>query len=573
VRSKQNFASCFLALTICSLSQLAAGQVLPADVKPTCTVALTTFKGWFVSAAITPNGGVNPANSVTFVPNSLCSFYQWSEQMFLWLNSPAPSIYGGGARVFDSPVFYDVSDLSGGTRTFIPHVPSVIRPLLLRTAQVGKTGTPVMISQGKLVPLVRPQLGTTGKTLIKNTTGAPVEIAQVKVANGKPVFLDQAGKTINPQVGPNKLPILTDRAGQPVQVQTIRIVNGRPIFLNAAGAVIDIEQGQAGGAGVLIAQNNSLVYFASMVNDVYTYFATGVKDTKIAATQFPTTAANLAAVTAFASAATTPPAFRKTSFPDANALAIEVKTSWIEASGVSTPANYIQMTATIPTYNTSNPALWTPGPTKNATLVMVGMHVVGSVAGHPEMIWSSFEHFGTSPPAAYQYTSTSGTKPGPPSPGPWLFSATSTPPTPNCERADFVSAPNIEASNPGTPCPNNTSIGPSNTERLNAWGTAPVPAPTFIANNTDVLSINNSILGMLAATDIRKNYVFIGATWTIGGAPPSGSNQTGTNQMSNSTLESYQQPSNCFDCHSGNMLGAANGQGLSHMFGPLKALF
>lgn len=38
------------------------------------------------------------------------------------------------------------------------------------------------------------------------------------------------------------------------------------------------------------------------------------------------------------------------------------------------------------------------------------------------------------------------------------------------------------------------------------------------ASNTEIISINNSVAGMLASGDVRKNYVMTGATWTEGGA-------------------------------------------------------
>lgn len=82
---------------------------LPAAVKPTCTVSGPEFNGWFDSGSVSLNGSVLPADSFSFTPNSLCSFYKWSEQMFLWLTSPVPARYGTGSHVFDSPAFYAVS--------------------------------------------------------------------------------------------------------------------------------------------------------------------------------------------------------------------------------------------------------------------------------------------------------------------------------------------------------------------------------------------------------------------------------------------------------------------------------
>src|SRR6266404_2758075 len=173
MKTKKHCSRILIVLALMSLGQLALAQVLPADAQPTCTVPAPTFATWFVSGSVTPNGSVNPANSVMFAPNSNCSFYQWSEQMFLWVNSPAPPTYGGGGgRVFDSPVFFDISDLSASnTRTFIPHTAGFRRSLLLRSAQLGPNGTPVAIVSGKLTPVVRLQTGPSGKSLINTKAG------------------------------------------------------------------------------------------------------------------------------------------------------------------------------------------------------------------------------------------------------------------------------------------------------------------------------------------------------------------------------------------------------------------
>ena len=82
-----------------------------------------------------------------------------------------------------------------------------------------------------------------------------------------------------------------------------------------------------------------------------------------------------------------------------------------------------------------------------------------------------------------------------------------------------------------------------------------------------------------AAGDVRKNYIMIGATWTIDGKRPAGSNEVGTNTLANSTMETFKQNINCFGCHTGPasdpnvMLGDANGGGLSHIWGKINPLF
>src|SRR4051794_35816652 len=84
----------------CALMQI----TVPSDANNSCGNQLTAaeFNSWFESGAVSLNGAVKPADSVTFpdIPN--CSFYKWSEQMFLWLTSPAPPRYGSGGLVMNS---------------------------------------------------------------------------------------------------------------------------------------------------------------------------------------------------------------------------------------------------------------------------------------------------------------------------------------------------------------------------------------------------------------------------------------------------------------------------------------
>lgn len=102
-----------LATLVLGVSFLNAGcatTFVPSDAKAICTVTTNgapAFASWFESGTVTLNGVVKPANSVTFPNTPNCSFYQWSEQMFLWMTSPAPATYGGGGgRIFDSPAFF-----------------------------------------------------------------------------------------------------------------------------------------------------------------------------------------------------------------------------------------------------------------------------------------------------------------------------------------------------------------------------------------------------------------------------------------------------------------------------------
>jgi hypothetical protein len=201
------------------------------------------------------------------------------------------------------------------------------------------------------------------------------------------------------------------------------------------------------------------------------------------------------------------------------------------------------------------------------------MHVVGSTKGQPEMIWATFEHVNNAPNAPYTYKNSSGTVPGPAAgPGPWLFSKSGVSSGPIIKRmiSDPTNFDNIIAASGQT-------IGATDVYRQNAWGTAPTD-PAFVGNNTDIISVNNSVIGKLIAGDARRKYILVGAIWTKNGAPPDPNNHIGTNALANSTMETFLQGSNCLSCHKGNMLGSNPGHdgftgGLSHIWFPIQPLF
>lgn len=535
---------------------------VPTDAQDACPLSAATFAGWFQSGSASLNGVVNPANSlINLAPD--CGFYAWSEQMFMWLNSPAPTAYGGGAHIFDSPAFYDVSPPdAGGNRTLLTHTTGVIRPFPLRAAQRGPHGLPVVAdSSGRLLEFAPPDAKL--KPLVRDPSGKLVEIAHVRLENRRHILLDSEGKVIEAQHLATVVSAAEQRAGNAPMVQKF-LIDGISIFIDPSLAVIDVEQGQADFSALeaQTAANGSMVYYATMVNDVYAYFLTGVKDGAITTStpnQFPTTNADLNSIVAFAMAHGKP----NPPFPDPNALAIEVKSSWVVAAGLPNLSTYVTMTATIPTYNQSNPNLWTPTGQQTVQLALVGMHVVGSTAGHPEMVWATFEHISNTPNATYTYNSTAGAQTvSQNTSGTWLFSASGSAGPFNIAHMSFTGPPsnNIQSSGSFT-------ISPSDTLRSDPWGID----GTNAFSNTEVISMNAHVRGMMASGDVRANYVMTGATWTPFGSPPSGPTPgVGTNRLANSTMETYQQSvSNCFTCHQNGL----NPNGLSHVYGGLKPLF
>jgi hypothetical protein len=496
--------------------------------------------------------------------------------MFFWVTSPTAS----GQRVFDTPLFFDVTPPdSNDARQFMSHAAGTLRPASLRSGQAGPHGLPVIISKtGQLFEIERPTLGSGGKALVQEASGKHVEVHRVAISAGGTVkFFDAAGKAIA-----HPRPVRSEHARGTGFVHRFTSSSGKPIFLDVSGNVVDVEQGQATTDAVLQTQTKSLVYYAIQVNDVYAYFLTGTKTGAITPTptQFPTTQSDVDKIGSFASSL-------GHTFTDAQALVITLKSAWVDASTLSNPGSYITIQATIPVYDMSNPNQWRLTGETSATLALVGLHIVGSTSGHPEMIWASFEHFGNTPNASYDYLGTGGPKTVPQSTsGTWLFSSSNSSGPFNVEHMRW-NPPAINSANGMT-------ISPSDTMRMAAWGGAvdksPNPIdPTTADSNTEIIAINNSLQSQLPAGDVRGNYFLIGATWTPNGVPPSGfpfgvpgdtGPAVGTSIMANSTMETYAQGQTnqwssglgCFSCHNGTMLGSAGGGGLSHIFGELQPL-
>jgi hypothetical protein len=550
-------------------------HVLPQNVYASCTVNQDTFNTWFASGKAAQNGLVTAANSVKFPHNNNCDFYQWSERMFLWITSP---VSNKGKIVLETPVFYDVAADSAHQRKLVPHLSNTPLRMSSHIEKSGPNGLPVIKDKtGKLFEIENAEPVANIPALVSNAVGSSVAVASVKVdAKGTYSFMDKSG---NPIAHPKAI-IQNALRGQNI-VQQFRAGNTL-VFLDANGNVIQSEAGQATG-DVLMSQNGSLVYYLTMVNDVYAYFLTASKEGKMSNQQFPTTAAARDSICAFARS-------KGVTLPDSNALAMEFKSSWVEASSLPDSADYITVKATIPTYNTSDSTKWIPNGEKTVTMALVGIHIVGSVAGHPEMVWATFEHQSNAPNAGYDYLNSKllpQSVPQDTGKG-WLFSGNA------ADRAFNVSHM-IDTSTNGSAsdtifATNHHIISASNTLMIFPWGSAKGQSPNpedkiTAAANSEIISINNSIRKFLPGNDIRNNYLLIGATWTSHGTAPNGYSYSlrhpqpgaaiGTSVLANSTMETYFQAdsNSCFTCHSaGNVSPSLNPKKLSHIFAKLQPL-
>ena len=271
------------------------------------------------------------------------------------------------------------------------------------------------------------------------------------------------------------------------------------------------------------------------------YFLTGVKTGEIAPPEnrphrVPINVGDLQKIAAFAQG-------KGALLTNPNTLAIVVKSAWIETTGLDQD-NYVTIDATVPTFDTTDPARWTRNGQKQARLALVGMHIVASVRNEPSMVWATFEHVANTPITGYAYLGATGQSilvdPAANPAGAWHFSAT------NC--AGTFNQPRMRERNRVIEGVNGQTIGPSDTCRVNAWGTPSDTAP-HSENNTRIVDVNRNSIGKLANDDVRKNYLLVGATWNF---------RFGARVLANTTLETFTQHSTCFDCHAGNLTDGLN---------------
>lgn len=629
---------CFwgIASTVALFAPAAAPQTLPST-KVTCPASgplvtspsTTPFSAWFTGGMPgTLNAAVSPADSLNFsnnTANANTDFYRWSYRMFLWLTSPTPSAYGGTGLVMSSPEFYNVAPNAQGNFVMTPnpvnpflhlgpiqavqmakaHPPPPLH-LGLRVANLGPHDLPLVHdTEGNFFEVLPAQLSAAGKPLVLNPAGRQVELGRVaKDAQGQPKFLDRTGAAVATpqlQVRPEVLrkigmdmPAL-QKLEKPQFVFQINpsIINGNriitgPIFVLPSGTVINAVVGDSDG-NVQITQAGSLIYYGMAVNDVYAYYVTQINPTVTNNTSapFPTDQSQLTSIQNFATS-------KGHTLLDPNSLAMEIKTAWVDASTLPNAKDYITMSAVVPTYNKNNVAAWTQNGTKTITVALIGVHVVGSVAGHPEMVWSTFEHVGNTPNVSYAFDDPSGTQQTQPADPvnntqKWLFCGATSPPS-NGTTAEFSPNAQVTFSPAGVKAVNGTSsVQGTNVLRLSPWGApnnqTPNPLiPSVAASNTQIISLNNDIHSQMNAADVRDNYLFLGATWTEGGASPStnwnGTNVpgivVGTSHLANSTLETFTQSRTfvaghfpgpgCLSCHNTNTVS------VSHIFDTMLAL-
>jgi hypothetical protein len=227
--------------------------------------------------------------------------------------------------------------------------------------------------------------------------------------------------------------------------------------------------------------------------------------------------------------------------------ATEFKASWMIVPDGTTFAGYTTQ-AQVPTLSTgSKGEIVTGPPMRNVTVGLVGLHVVGVVANHPEFVWETFEQVNNAPdlPSNIQPTSSS-----PVSPNNYTFYTANTPAN-QCNVQPQTYTLNVQAQ----------TLSPiTQVFRQFADGGG-------VPDNIEAIdTLNASVLSQLGTSDIWSNYKLIGGVWLLPGElnpnlSPGDSQLHGSPDIANATMETFvQQPfkntnpppnyfTSCFGCH------------------------
>jgi hypothetical protein len=277
---------------------------------------------------------------------------------------------------------------------------------------------------------------------------------------------------------------------------------------------------QAGDNGVLIDQAGQPVFYTILLDSTWYNFARS--------NGFNTAAG-------FRAAADT------LNFPTGGTGALEVKTAWrVAAVGGSTyipdaASRFFTTQAQIPTVTVQGGAFVTDTTKmRAATLALVGMHVVGTVPGHPEFIWATFEQVDNAPLCSQTPTGATNDSTG----SPWsLYPANLRCTSETCNLL-----------------PKQASFTPTPVCRVAAYGDTSLKSP----NVQNIQALNASVQSQLASGSVLRFYRLIGGQWTFPGGLPvttgDSTNLRGSSLLANLTMESFLQwkvnvDTTCFTCH------------------------
>lgn len=345
-----------------------------------------------------------------------------------------------------------------------------------------------------------------------------------QTVNGAPRFLSfPNGEDLfpaNPTQKPVKAAMLRTRNSQPPL--KLRVRGEKP---KKGGSVLPAPNSinQAGPGGILVDHNGNPLFYS--VHFDWTFYEFVVSNSYYDYSTYIATNPNV-------------------TFPCG---ATEFKASWMIVPSGTQFSGYTTQ-AQVPTLSTNSEGDIVAGPPmRNVTVGLVGLHVVGVVANHPEFVWETFENVSNAPdlPAGISPTSSSP-----------------------------VSSNNYTFYTAGTPANQCNVLPPSYTLNAAAQTLSPI-TQVFrqfadgggVTDNIQAIdTLNASAQSQLGSTDIWSNYKLIGGVWLLPGAlnpnlSPGDSQLHGSPDLANATMETFVQPpfpnknppptnfTSCFGCH------------------------
>ena len=232
---------------------------------------------------------------------------------------------------------------------------------------------------------------------------------------------------------------------------------------------------------------------------------------------------------------------------------LTLKAAWKVVAPGENVSTFYTRKAQIALLTNKNGKIVLSGKTKTVEVALVGFHIGGTVANHPEMIWATFEHLQNAPDLPKSMNSM----------GPndivsnkdWTFYKANTP---------FKSC-NVNSAGSGALTLNEATqtLSPvTEVCRMIPYGGGSA------ANIANIKSLNDSVHAQLKG--VWNNYFDVGAIWFAANnalkpnctfqpgslecpATPGKSILTGSTQLSNTTVETFTQSQsaqdNCFACH------------------------
>ncbi len=571
--SNKGYLITFTAITAFSSGIVSANEPLsgyvPTSVKDTCNVSSDTFasdwtkitlpigSGLPIGPFVDKNSGIVyifPADGPNFTSstdNSDCSFFKWGTQMFMWLTS---SIDDTSVTASSSQSSNNLSFKKTGVDT----------PFVFSSEFFYRLN-----ADGSLTPQSHE-----GELALKsfNLSKSDESLDTIGQAGGNDVLFTHPNTDVSTDSSLVYYEVLTNRPFGYVADATL---NNAPAPNNYSEFVKDASQTCS---AIKYGFDNGFINNKGETAAVlYNLFCPNDKISITGVPTLPTSIPQLETAIDFLS------------------MNMEVKTAWVDASTLNHPENYILQKGSIPIFSNVDGKnemihMWN----KNADLALVGMHVVGTVKNHPEMVWATFEHINNAPNSTYYYLDKDGhtqshTDTSSTSNKEWLLSNGMAVTEVNSYGVSYTDPDSsVNYIQPATDSQTEAVSTPSNVNRINPWGS--IQGESSAVKNTNVISTSISAMkrlkdfysstqGLSSVDDPRFNYILTGASWGEDGVFPTGTTTTtiaGTPAMANTTMETFQQTylqkngenTGCFSCHG--ITADKSKFGVSHIFHKIK---